>query len=988
MPDVYSTLESIAASRKDDSLRPITFVTPSHASGLQLRRILASHGPFAAVRFETLPRLAELIAAGFLAENGRAPLARPIGDYLAEQVALESREGLSRISDLPGYARALRRIFNRFRRAGVIDGSAATAVPGSHLAEILRLYGLFRQRSSAFYDAEDLLQSAAETLDAGRAGIMADLGEIFVVPPGPLTASANQLTEALGRVSGSVHLLERPTGSWETRVAMSSDPATEVADVVRNILRDLEAGTRIDEIAVFHGDSDLYPRLLREAFAAADVPAAPLPGVPVIETRAGRSLVQLAELPGNDYSRTAVFDFLEVAPLRFSLPTIGGDTVARVTSWDSITREAGITHGAATWADRLSGFAVDRAREASILTGRGPDYESRARRAEYQSHDATEVAGVVAALIERLVPLEREQPAGDFIASFKSLVHDYLEPSRDPDPGAMKDGLDEALEEIDQLGAIGAVGGTFALQRFTAALRANLESAHIRPRKLGDGVVLASYRSVAGLRFKNVYLCGAYEGAFPSGAGGDTLLDDSVWRALKTEYPSTEDVQTRLERGREAVRAAEGSANGGVVTWSCPAYEPGGARDYYPAPEMVRAAGTTFGSPVTAAQLRTGSEISGGRPSPLGASLRGPVLNAAELGLRRAVELAREGRQVHANHDRFRPVTMLNSRSGNLFTEWEGRVGTGLVDVAGRRVSPTSLEKYSECGFRYLASSVLYLRAVEEPSATETISPMDRGSLVHSVLELFFKEEQASGRPGVRERWTANDRDRLHALADEEFQRARARGIAGLGIYSQHEVRTIQADLERFLEEDNDFRAETGAVPASFEDWIPESEVSGVIFRGSYDRMDATPDGRNAWVMDYKTGSTFGFKGFEEDPLLGGLKLQAGMYGYNVPGADHVTAIYWFISNRGEFERKSAVITDDVRKRLETVVGKIVDGIATGVFPAVSGDANDFTGSFDNCKFCDFTRICPVNRDDAFERKRADAAIAPWLAIAEAGALP
>src|SRR5881628_1498497 len=113
MPDVFSALKSLAAERRLDPLAPVTVIVPSHTAGLQLRRRLAALAPFAGVRFETLPRIAELLAAGHLAAQGRRPLARPIGDYIAEQVALESRGGLSTIADLPGYARALREMFRR-----------------------------------------------------------------------------------------------------------------------------------------------------------------------------------------------------------------------------------------------------------------------------------------------------------------------------------------------------------------------------------------------------------------------------------------------------------------------------------------------------------------------------------------------------------------------------------------------------------------------------------------------------------------------------------------------------------------------------------------------------------------------------------------------------------------------------------------------------------------------------------------------------------
>ena len=76
-------LRQIARDRKKDPLAPVTVLMPSHVAAIQARRRLAELGDFAGVRFETLPRLAELIGAAELARGGRVPLARPIGDYAA-----------------------------------------------------------------------------------------------------------------------------------------------------------------------------------------------------------------------------------------------------------------------------------------------------------------------------------------------------------------------------------------------------------------------------------------------------------------------------------------------------------------------------------------------------------------------------------------------------------------------------------------------------------------------------------------------------------------------------------------------------------------------------------------------------------------------------------------------------------------------------------------------------------------------------------------
>jgi hypothetical protein len=148
MPDIFEALQAIARDRVKDPLSPVTVITPSHAAALQLRRRLAAHGPFAAVRFETLPRVAELLGAGRLAASGRVPLARPIGDYACEMVARESRGVLAQVGELPGYARVLRQIFRRLRRGGVRSARDVRTERTGHLGEPC-YEGLLRRRRFA-----------------------------------------------------------------------------------------------------------------------------------------------------------------------------------------------------------------------------------------------------------------------------------------------------------------------------------------------------------------------------------------------------------------------------------------------------------------------------------------------------------------------------------------------------------------------------------------------------------------------------------------------------------------------------------------------------------------------------------------------------------------------------------------------------------------------------------------------------------------------
>jgi len=1001
MPDIFEALQTIAQERPSDPLSPVTVIAPSHAAALQLRRRLATHGPFAAVRFETLLRVAELLGAGRLAASGRSPLARPIGDYASEMVAKESRGRLAGVGELPGYARVLRQIFRRLRRGGIRSSRDVRTERTGHLAELLRLYDRFREVTKGFYDDEDLLDGAAEAVRVERPGFLPDLGSVYYAPPLPQSAGGVALMDSLREVTTVVEL-DEPTLRPRETFLIAPDPASEAQEAVRLAIEALEAGVPLHEIVVFHGADEGYGRLLREAFAAAGVTAVPLPGVPVAETQAGRGVLALARLPELEYSRTGTMDFLSVAPIREWLPA-GNSVVHEMTSrWDKLSREALITRGLVKWRGQLESFARERETSAERLDA--TENEPRIAIMQGEAEHARRLLSVIEALAARIEPLRQLQPAKDFIAAFKSLVKQYLK------PGA--EGVEEVLDEIDQLGTVGALGGGFSLETFSESIRANLEARFVRPTKasessdegvldeqskddpsgkigVADGVIIADYRVAPGMRFERVILCGAFEGALPPGPGTDAILDDRVWQGLRREHLFIEDAEVRIEHAAEAVKRAVAAAGDGSLTWSSPAYEAGGSREYFPAPLMARAFSQAAGREVTASGLRRGETHESLRrlSSPLAVALRGPVLNIGELDLRRSVALAQGRRSVPAGHARHRAVESLRARRSDAFSEWEGNLAAlgnpEWFELQGA-VSPTSLEVYAKCGYKYFAKSLLKLQVIEEPDERQMMDPAERGTLIHRIIERFFIEQQKRGRPEPNEAWTAADLTRLIEIAEEELAMAKARGLTGLDVFAEHEARTIRADLAQFLEKDTQFRRETGAVPSEFEVQIPVQEIAGVRLRGRVDRIDRTPDGRMALVIDYKTGSTYGFdKNMEADPLQGGTKLQLPVYLAAAAGVEEATAMYWFINRRSDFKRVLYTRDADRDARFNATLEAIVGGIHSGSFPAVPKEEDEWKGGFTNCKYCEFDRICSRRRDIEFSTKAGDTAMRPWRLVSE-----
>jgi hypothetical protein len=599
----------------------------------------------------------------------------------------------------------------------------------------------------------------------------------------------------------------------------------------------------------------------------------------------------------------------------------------------------------------------------------------------FERDKTVELRSVVNALVSRLEPLDGKRPAGEFISQFLSVVEAYM--------AKEAEGYEDVLREIDQLGTVDAVGGSFDLTSFHEALRANLESGILKEgrSRLGEGVLVADYRMAAGLNFRHVVLCGAYEGALPAGAGADPLLDDRTWSRLRATHPFVEDTTLRIARGREAADRAIASASGGTLIWSCPVYEPGATRDFYPSPMMVRAANALDPEVSTATRLRglSSQRWLQRNPSPLASMLQGTATAPAEVTLRDAVALRRSGTAIDPSHLLARGVHMLRSRRSSSFTEWDGNLAalSPASWLAVRpAVGPTTLETYASCGYRYFARNILRLNAVEEPEEREMMDPAHRGTLVHSVLERFFQEMRAIGRPAPFERWGPADKQALATILGEEMDASKARGRTGREIFFGRELQLLRADLMRFLDIDEAFRASTGAVPAEFEANLPGETVSGVTLRGKVDRIDRTPDGQRAWIIDYKTGSTKDFLRIKVDPLRGGTKLQLPAYLSAAGDATEAAALYWFITHRGGFDRIEFENTPENIRRFEETVAAIVEGVRAGVFPAVSGSVDEYRGGWDNCGFCDFNRICSRRREHEYAVKSSDSGMSPWRAVA------
>jgi len=261
---------------------------------------------------------------------------------------------------------------------------------------------------------------------------------------------------------------------------------------------------------------------------------------------------------------------------------------------------------------------------------------------------------------------------------------------------------------------------------------------------------------------------------------------------------------------------------------------------------------------------------------------------------------------------------------------------------------------------------------VDVPGAPERalqMDPLDRGSLVHDVLDRFVAGVITGG-PG--------DEARLRAVAEEVFAEYEARGVTGREIFWRRDRERLLRDLVEFVSHDAARGATALRTEYRFGPPAPVQFVLGdgrvVAFRGAVDRIDEGPDG-GLVVTDYKTGSAKRYQGLSAlDPTAGGRRFQLPVYALAARAAAGrpdapVDAGYWFVTSKWRFQRVGYVVDEAVLERAGEVLGKVDALIGDGVFPAVPTAA--VFVPYVECEFCDPDHLGPGERRRDWERKRS-----------------
>ena len=1026
----------IAAEQRDDVLAPVTVVTPTRYPGLALRQELGRAG-FANVRFMPVAVLSELLGAAALEQQGRKPLTGVLENLSVRQALAQTDGPLREVSEHPSTQSSVRAAFRQLRNTDDAMRSAL-ASRGGIAGEMARLYDGFRRLTAGeWYDAEDLAEAAAEIVNAGAAPGLDDLGLIVFYLPHGLSPGEVRLMESLaGRrrcaailgITGdadadeSTHDLaarlrgktaspaapmtanaDAPLPAGSARLHVAPTAHDELRWVIRQIMREVnERDTPLHRMAILYRMADPYASLIRDELRMAGIPMAGPDHDSLASTGAGRTLSGLLDLCGSQFTRSEVMGWLSSCPVRNPVDTAARFSPSR---WDAVTRKAGIVSGRRQWHDRLNAHAQRLTADADRRETDGETSASRARGMRAEATAARDILAFISKLAADLDPPADGSPWREFAAWAKDLLDGYLatDVSEADDDAAAR--IQRLLDEFAATDSVNHAATLPAFRRMVAELML-APFGHLGPT--GQGVFVSSLAGAAGMTFDAVWLVGMIEGAVPPSPRRDPLLTESDWSAAGGH----DRIRMRMAEERYEYLAAVASASRRTLTY--PAADAASQRPAYPSRWFLEQASALAGGPVRSGDLAgwRGHDWLTVDDSPQQA-----LANADEIALadgadfrrKRLLEWRRDGRSL-PNHPFARREPMARAcrlarqRSSRQLTEYDGNLsGIKEIDAFGIRpdgtpISPTALETWAACPYRYFLAHVLRLGALDTPEEVDSISALDRGALGHEILERFIRDSRQGGHlPAPGQRWSSSDHERLMSIAARSFQDAETRGVTGKRLLWNMAKTEILSDLETFLEADAKLRQDAKTADVRVETRFGFSgdttqvvdPDSGIRFRGMIDRMDISGDGKAVLVIDYKTGSANPYQALDDDPIDQGRRLQLGVYSLAAralfPEADSVAAAYWFSTNRGKFqfapERRFSIANEAVAKRFREGVSGIVDGINAGIFPANPGPPARYGPS--NCQYCDFDAVCPTRRADLWERKQSDPVLAGYLQLAE-----
>jgi len=1025
--------------RGGDPLAPVDVIVPTGIAGVTVRRAVAGDAGLANVRFSALPQVAERLAARHLALTGHA-VSRPLTAAVRSQAVratvanaggmlAQAAKHRATLSLLDGLMAELDEIL---LDPAVVDRNPLL----SNGAEVLDLFTDYRSRVGHLVAPGQMLARAIEAIDAGNA----PQTHVILYAPSRLTAAEmvfirdlndrDRLSAVLtGFPDDKIAFLHATSGKVpaeaihpayeDMRLTVAPDAEEEVRVVVRAVLAHLAAEKcRPERIGIAYRSSTPYARLLREQLKIAGVPHHVPSQRTLDQTIAGRVAVGLLELQLHDFPRPDVIRWLSDGPL---VDAEGRRLPAD--RWDRVSREAGVGRGAATWAERLDRHAAEQERQA---TEHSADETDRIAGFHRRAAETRALATFVASVVTASEQVVQATSWGDVAESLTTALKLVLGKRSKVDAWSSSDpslAFEVALEQSSYDAVLASVAALAELDdavetptpsSVLEALHTELDRSVSSGTTLGRGVLVGPFSQFVGSDLDLLCVVGMTEDSFPPRTREHAILRDPDRRAIS---PQLRTVAARRNDERERWLAVLHSAR--RIELSYPRADTRSQRRQFAAPWFLEQATRLNGGDLVGASkvdvldrpwltAYPSFVVSLQQATTLASAHELDVSLAMNGGLDAlAADDPRLGRGVAANR----------ARAKGEFGPWTGHTGPlpegELRERVNSGMSATSLQDWATCPASHFFGRVLGIRDLEDRASGDNIDPRDKGTLIHRVLEEFFRPHlRTPDSPGIQPEtpWATTDLAVAVQLLETKADALEVLGRTGREVLWQAHLSRLKRALRRILDTDSQLRATRRSWPLHVEAdfgrhgveplFVDLTTLGSVPFAGSVDRIDVTELG-DLIVTDYKTGKG---NGYDKIPKVGkaakagepeadvdltdrGRKLQLVLYTLAArkvsdrPKAK-VEAYFWFVELDSVY--RGGVVDAAQEAHLRKILDAVVGGIRDGVYPANPGAETNYPrDTWASCTYCPFDRVCPSTRLEQWRAMREDPAVRPYADIAD-----
>jgi RecB family exonuclease len=919
------------------------------------------------------------LSAAELNRRALVPVGRTVREALAARVTEEAvgAGGLSYfrpVAGFPGFPRALASTFEELRLNAVpLDGLRECGESGADLA---RLLGAYQDELAArgFADhatrvelarlgaREHLVDKAVVALDLGpRTRAERDLLTLILntarahldLRLGPRDELPQTSLETLQRYLFSGEAVPAREADGSVEIFSTSGEALECVEIARRIGAAVEGGVPFDQIAIAVRSPERYQPLVVEGLRRA--------GIPVHYTRgarrpdvAGRSFLALLHCAEERLSASRFAEYL-------SLGQMPEDEEPHTpAAWERLLVDAAVIGGRDRWETRLDGL-----REELHRRYREEEDEGERARLERRIASVESLRGFALPVIGRLAALPERATWGEWIAALSDLAEFTL---REPERVIA---LLEELEPMSPIGPVGLAQVLLVIGPWLTTLRAAPEGS--RYGKVWVGGV----EEARGMAFRRVFVPGVNEGLFPRPPAEDPLLLEAQRAALGVDLRSDDTELLRIAAACASEQLTLSFSRLDLLT--------GRERvpSFYAFAVHRAAGGEEMAVREFEARARSATSTRIGWPAPPDAA---DAIDDAEFDLATLAPLVK-GSGEYLKSLPGRAVASLRARWMRWHKTWRAADGLYIEEIGSdalkayrlteRAWSPTLLQQYARCPYRFALRGIFGLRPADRPTGIQRMDPAARGNLYHAVQFEMVSDLRAAGLVSVNDGNLASPLERLDAILQVEATRAERKLAPAIPAIWRSEVQALRADLRGWLQQKARFEA----------DWMPEfCELSfgmknpagrdprsrkeavtvsgGYRLQGSIDLVERHTSGMLR-VVDHKTGripdprpETVG-KGEVLQPLLYALAAEEML------GEPVAMGRLYYATIAQNYTAIDVPLHDWMRRRAQHVLETINGAIVNGTLPAAPREGG--------CKNCEYLPVCgPYEEERVKEKSQAE----------------